>query len=49
MTYEEALKKCNGECDYCEFKRTVKGTEDRIDREPAYYCYLTELLNNGDC
>lgn len=48
--YEKALKKakslaprfdeesCDGECDYCTHKRTVPGTDERIDREPAYYC-----------
>lgn len=31
---------CNGDCDYCPFKKTVPGTDDRIDREPSYYCGL---------
>ena len=29
---------CNGECDVCKHRRTVPGTDERIDREPAYYC-----------
>ena len=31
---------CSGDCDYCPFKKVVLGTEDRIDREPSYYCGL---------
>lgn len=31
---------CNGDCDYCKFKRTVPGTDERFDREPQYYCGL---------
>lgn len=34
------LMKCPGECDGCRYKSVVPGTEDRIDREPAYYCSL---------
>lgn len=33
---------CNGECDYCSHRRTVPGTDERIDREPSYYCSLFE-------
>ena len=33
---------CDGECDHCPYKRTVPGTDERIDREPAYYCSLFE-------
>lgn len=36
----ELMEDCNGDCDYCRFKRTVEGTDERIDREPAYYCGL---------
>ena len=32
------VKGCDGECDYCKYKRTFPGTDDRIDRDPAYYC-----------
>lgn len=31
---------CSGDCDYCPYKRTVPGTDFRIDREPAYRCGL---------
>lgn len=33
---------CTGECDYCGHRRTVPGTDERIDREPSYYCSLFE-------
>lgn len=32
------IEDCDGECDTCKHKRTVPGTDERIDREPAYYC-----------
>ena len=31
---------CSGDCDYCRFKRTVPGTDERFDREPQYYCAM---------
>lgn len=31
---------CTGDCDYCGHRRTVPGTDARIDREPSYYCAL---------
>ena len=40
MNELELMRKCSGDCDYCEHKRTVAGTDERIDREPAYYCGL---------
>lgn len=33
---------CYGDCDYCPHRYIVPGTEDRIDREPRYYCSLFE-------
>lgn len=36
------LSICTGDCDYCRHKRTVPGTDERIDREPSYYCALWE-------
>ena len=33
---------CDGECDYCRYRMTVPGTDERIDREPTYYCGLFE-------
>ena len=33
---------CDGDCDYCRFRMTIPGTDERIDREPAYYCGLFE-------
>lgn len=38
----EILDLCSGDCDYCYWKRTVPGTDERIDREPSYYCALFE-------
>lgn len=32
------IEDCDGECDTCKHCRIVPGTEDRIDREPSYYC-----------
>ena len=32
--------KCSADCDYCKYRGTVPGTDERIDREPAYYCRL---------
>lgn len=29
---------CDGDCDYCQYRRVVPGTDERIDREPSYYC-----------
>ena len=37
-----AFDKCTGDCDYCRYRSTVPGTDERIDREPAYYCSLKE-------
>lgn len=34
------LEECTGDCDYCKYKYTVQGTDERIDREPQYYCGL---------
>ena len=31
---------CDGDCDYCKYRRVVSGTDSRIDREPVYYCAL---------
>ena len=36
----EAGEECSGDCDYCYWKTVVPGTDERIDREPAYYCRL---------
>jgi len=36
----KALEKCTGDCDYCRYKYIVPGTDERIDREPRYYCGL---------
>ena len=35
-------EECDGDCDYCKYRSTVPGTDERIDREPAYYCSLFE-------
>ena len=35
---------CSGECDYCMYKSIVPGTDERIDREPRYYCSLYEKM-----
>jgi hypothetical protein len=32
------IEDCDGECETCKHRRVVPGTEERIDREPAYYC-----------
>lgn len=32
----------DGECDHCPYRMIVPGTDERIDREPAYYCSLFE-------
>lgn len=40
----EAGEDCSGDCDYCPFKYVVPGTDDRIDREPKYYCGLFDEL-----
>lgn len=40
MEYEEKLNECTGDCDYCIYKYIVPGTDERIDREPQYYCGL---------
>ena len=32
------IEDCDGECDTCKHRRTVPGTDERIDREPCYYC-----------
>lgn len=37
---ERNIWKCPGECDGCRYKGTVPGTDERIDREPSYYCRL---------
>lgn len=29
-----------GDCDECKYRRIVPGTDERIDREPKYYCSL---------
>lgn len=31
---------CGGDCDHCNWRYAVPGTDERIDREPAYYCRL---------
>ena len=31
---------CDGDCDYCRYRMTVPGSDERIDREPWYYCGL---------
>lgn len=33
-------EECTGDCDYCRYKYIVPGTDERIDREPRYYCGL---------
>ena len=39
----EALEEeCSGDCDYCRYKYIVPGTDERIDREPSYYCGLSD-------
>ena len=35
---------CSGECDYCMYKSIVPGTDERIDREPRYFCSLYEKI-----
>lgn len=45
---QEALEdECNGDCDYCPWRRYVPGTDERIDREPAAYCGLFDRLGEG--
>ena len=48
MTRKEAERwmdyNCTGECDYCCMKRVVPGTDERIDREPVYYCKCSLAL-----
>ena len=42
-TYFDSIKireECSGDCDQCYWKTVVPGTDERIDREPAYYCRL---------
>lgn len=41
MSVTGDMIECNGECDYCRHKRTVPGTDERIDREPSYYCSMS--------
>lgn len=36
--------RCNGDCDYCIYKSIVPGTDERIDREPKYFCSLYEKM-----
>ena len=36
--YPDSPGLCDGECDTCKHRHVVPGTEERIDREPAYYC-----------
>lgn len=38
--FPESPGLCNGDCDCCYFKAVVPGTDERIDREPYYYCTL---------
>lgn len=33
---------CDCECEYCPYVRIVPGTDERIDREPSYYCGLCD-------
>lgn len=37
---------CTGDCDYCRYKYTVPGTDERIDREPSYYCGLFDRMED---
>ena len=36
---------CDGDCDYCEWRAVIPGTDERIDREPAYYCMLFDRVH----
>lgn len=35
---------CTGECDICCMRKVVPGTDERIDREPVYYCKCSLAL-----
>lgn len=37
---DDVMMECSGECDYCKWKKIISGTDERIDREPQYYCGL---------
>lgn len=48
MTRKEAERwmeyNCTGECDICCMRKVVPGTDERIDREPVYYCKCSLVL-----
>ena len=48
MTRKEAENwmdyNCTGECDNCCMRAVVPGTDERIDREPVYYCKCSLAL-----
>lgn len=48
MTRKEAERwmdyNCTGECDICCMRKLVPGTDERIDREPVYYCKCSLAL-----
>lgn len=42
--FPESRGLCNGDCDSCYFKAVVPGTDERIDRDPSYYCEFSEVI-----
>jgi hypothetical protein len=47
ITRSKKADVCDGECDTCKHRRVVPGTEERIDREPSYYCDKEARYEDG--